>query len=238
MPLTKPSGASPNLEKAMQALAMVRSFRELSHDVQMEIARVAVPRHFQADQFIYLEGEPSEALYILSSGWVKSIHLSPDGREQAIMFLQAGEIFGDIAVFLGAPYPATVVALEPVDVWSIRRVDVLDLLSRHHDLALAVIRRLSERILHFVNLVDDLTLRNVEARLARTLLQHTETVDGRMIVPRRQWTTFDEMAVRLGTVRDVLGRILRGLENDGLLRVERNAIVILDPKGLAQRGEN
>lgn len=215
----------------------VQAFADLPVNVQEEIAQAAVLRRFEADQVIYLEGEPSEAVYILASGWVKSVHLSRDGREQALMFLEPGEIFGDIGVFSGKPYPATVLALEPVEVLMIRSVDLMDLLAHHHELALAVIRGLSERILKFVDLVDDLTLRNVEARLARTLLKHTENVNSQLIVPRRSWTTFDEMAVRLGTVRDVLGRVIRGLENDGLLRVERGAILILDPEELAKRGD-
>jgi len=78
-------------------------------------------------------------------------------------------------------------------------------------------------------------LRNVEARLANTLLQHAEAHDGQLVVPRRGWTTFDEMAVRLGTVRDVLSRALHTLENEGLLKVERREIILLDPKRLEER---
>ncbi len=81
----------------------------------------------------------------------------------------------------------------------------------------------------------NLALRSVEARLAHTLLQNAEYRDGHLIVPRREWTTFDEMAVRLGTVRDVLSRALKTLESENLLKVERQTIELLDPKGLAER---
>ena len=67
-------------------------------------------------------------------------------------------------------------------------------------------------------------------------MSHAELHDGQLIVPRREWTTFDEMAVRLGTVRDVLSRTLKTLEAEGLLKVEKQAINVLDPKGLAERG--
>ena len=60
---------------------------------------------------------------------------------------------------------------------------------------------------------------------------------GRLVIPRREWTTFDEMAVRLGTVRDVLSRALKTLELEGLLRVEKQHILILDPQGLAERAD-
>jgi CRP/FNR family transcriptional regulator len=129
-----------------------------------------------------------------------------------------------------------VVALEEVNVWSIPAEVFLGLIEKYPALAMAVIRHLSQRVLHYIGLVEDLSLRNVEARLASTLLQHAEARNGHLIVPRRGWTTFDEMAVRLGTVRDVLSRGLKTLEAEGLLKVEKQAILLLDPKGLMERG--
>ena len=186
---------------------------------------------------IYLEGEPAESLYILENGWVKATRMTREGREQAMMFLRPVELFGDIAVFAGSIYPGTVTALETVQVWKIPARTMLDLIPRYPDLAMAVIRHLAGRVVHYVNLVEDLSLRSVEARLAHTLLQNAELQDGRLVIPRREWTTFDEMAVRLGTVRDVLSRALKTLELEGLLRVEKQHILILDPQGLAERAD-
>ncbi len=235
--MTRVSSTDRSNNTPLRVLANVRYVAELPHEIQREIAKAAVPRRYKANQVIFLEGEPPDALYILELGWVKSIRMSREGREQAMLFLKPGEVFGDIAVFTGTPYPGTVLALEPVSVWSIEREQVLALVSRYPEFAQAVIRRLGERVLHFIDLVDDLTLRSVEARLAHTLLKHTVKEGDHLIVPRRTWTTIDEMAVRLGTVRDVLGRILRNLENEGLLRVERDAITILEPEILAERGK-
>lgn len=217
-------------------LARIRHFDGLPPEVQERIAASAIPRHFPAGQVIYIEGEPAECFYLLERGWVKATRMTRDGREQAMLFLESGEIFGDIAVFSGTPYPGTVVALEDVDVWAIPAPEFLALAEQYPALAMAIIRHLSDRVLHYIGLVEDLSLRNVEARLANTLLQHAEARDGQLIVPRRSWTTFDEMAVRLGTVRDVLSRGLKTLEAEGLLKVEKQAIILLDPKGLSERG--
>lgn len=199
---------------------------------------MAAPRHYNTGQVIYLEGEPANYIYILEKGWVKATRMSPEGREQAMLFLQAGEIFGDIAVLTDTPYPGTVMALEPVEAWAIEKSAMQPLIARYPELAMAVIRRLGERVLYYIGLVEDLSLRSVEERLASTLLKHAEMSGSRLTVPRRTWTTFDEMAIRLGTVRDVLSRALRTLEEEGLLRVERHEIVILDPEGLARRGKS
>ena len=235
---TGPPIVPQSRSQAKALLARIHHFNTLPSDVTESLAATASPHHFDAGQVIYVEGEPAESIYILESGWVKATRMTREGREQAMMFLRPVEIFGDIAVFTGTTYPGTVVALEAVNVWIIPAKTILDLIPRHPDLAMAIIRRLSERVLHYIGLVEDLSLRSVESRLANTLLRYAELQDGRLVVPRREWTTFDEMAVRLGTVRDVLSRGLKTLEAEGLLRVEKQSIVLLDPKGLAERGRS
>jgi len=226
-----------NPAQAKAVFQRLRHFGELPDQVQQAVAAAASRRHFNAGQVIYVEGEPAESIYILESGWVKATRMTSEGREQAMMFLRPVEVFGDIAVFTDTPYPGTVVALEDVDVWVIPAQKILDLIPRHPEFAMAVIRHLGGRVLHYIKLVEDLSLRNVETRLASTLLQNAELHDGQLIVPRREWTTFDEMATRLGTVRDVLSRALKTLEAEGLLRVEKQSIILLDPKRLEERGK-
>lgn len=233
---TNPPLSPQHLMRLKMLLARIRHFSELPLEVQERIAESAVPRHFEAGQVIYIEGEPAEFFFLLERGWIKATRMSRDGREQAMLFLEASEIFGDIAMFSGTTYPGTVIALEDVDVWAIPTREFLAWTEQYSALAMAVIHHLSDRVLHYIKLVEDLSLRNVEARLANTLLQHAEAKDGQLIVPRRDWTTFDEMAVRLGTVRDVLSRGLKTLESEGLLKVEKQAIILLNPKGLSERG--
>lgn len=208
---------------------------ELPGPVVQALAAAAVPRRFEAGQVIYVEGEPAETLFILESGWVKATRMTREGREQAMMFMHGVDVFGDVAVFAGTTYPGTVVALESVKVWALPARTILDWTLRSPELSQAVIRHLARRVTQYVNLVEDLSLRSVDARLANNLLQKAELKDGRFTVPRRDWTTFDEMAVRLGTVRDVLSRALKVMEAEGLLRVEKHAIILLDPKGLTER---
>lgn len=226
---------APDPSQAAEVLARLRSFSKLDAAALAAVAQAAIPRRFDAGKVIYLEGEPATTLYVLESGWVKATRMSAEGREQSISVLQPVEMFGDIAVFTGSSYPGTVVALEEAEVWAIDGVTFLDLVTRNPSLAMAVIRHLAERVVYFIGLVEDLSLRSVEARLAKTLLRNAQTVDDRLIVPRRQWTTFDQMATRLGTVRDVLSRALHTLEEEHLLKVERHQIVLLDPEGLARR---
>lgn len=216
-------------------LSKIEHFKSLPPEAQNAIIDVAIPRQYKAGQVIYLEGEPANYVYLLERGWVKATRMTHEGREQGLLFLRPVEIFGDIAVFSGTSYPGTVTALEDVEAWLIPSQVLLLLVKQYPDLALAIIHRLSERVLHYIGLVEDLSLRNVEARLASTLLRNAELRNEQLIVSRRAWTTLDEMAVRLGTVRDVLSRAMKTLESEGYLKVEKQTIVILDPIGLSER---
>ena len=227
-----------DISRVKQALRRLPQFESLAEDIQRVIAEAAFHRHYESGQVIYVEGEPAQWIYILEAGWIKATRMTRQGREQAMMFLRPTEVFGDIAILAGTPYPGTVVALESVEVWAIPAQVILDLIQRQPTVAMAVIHHLAERVLHYISLVEDLSLRSVEARLAHTLLLHAEIQDGRLIVPRRDWTTFDEMAVRLGTVRDVLSRSLKMLEAENLLKVEKQHIVLLDPDRLAERANH
>jgi CRP/FNR family cyclic AMP-dependent transcriptional regulator len=226
-----------NFSLAKQTIAAMRHFSGLPIEVNEALARQMILRAYTAGQVICLEGEPGEYVYFLEKGWVKGVRTALDGREQAALFLHESEIFGDEAVFSGAAYPVTVIALEKVSAWALEGAALVDLSKRYPALALACLEHLSARVLYYVQLVEDLGLRSVQARIAHTLLNHAELRDGALIIPRRSWTTLDEMAARLGTVRDVLSRSLNALETEGILRLERSQIVILDPQKLLERGK-
>lgn len=222
---------------AHQVLRAARHFSALPAETTDALARLMIPHGFNAGQIICLEGEPVECVHFIERGWVKGVRTASDGRQQAALFLRDGDTFGIDAVFGRSASPISVVALENVSTMAIQSQALVSLTERHPALSLACLEQLSARVLYFIQLVEDLGLRSVQARIAHTLLDYAEPRDGRWIVPRRSWTTLDEMATRLGTVRDVLSRALNALEADGILRLERSQIIINDPQKLFERGK-
>ena len=220
-----------SLDHTTAILAAVPHFSGLDDATLRAVAQAAIRRDYGSSQVVFVEGEPSDGLFIVESGWFKVIKLSPDGREQVIHFLGPGETFNAMSAFSEMPNPATVVALEKSIVWLIHREAMLWLLDTHPKLARVMIQKLATRVQHLISLVEDLSLHTVEARLARLLLEQA----GQGTVQRRRWATQTEMAARLGTVPDVLSRALRKLAAEGLIRVARHQIEILDIKGLEER---
>ena len=216
---------------ATKALSALLYFAELDPATLKTVAQTAIRREYETGQVVFWEGEPCAGLYVVQGGWLKVVKLSPDGREQVLRIVSAGETFNEVSVFTTAPNPATVVALEPSTVWIIQRKVMLRLLDQHPGMARCILQNLAEHVLYLVSLIEDLSLRTVEARLARHLLERA--TEGTL--PRRRWATQAEMAARLGTVLEVLNRALQRLVAEGLIEVERHQIRIVDREGLEAR---
>ena len=206
---------------AIQALPY---FQSLTPTQVEQFARAFIERACDKDEIVFLEGEPCQGLYIVRAGSVKIYKLSPEGREQILRYMSAGESFNEVAVFDGGPNPANVIAAQLTTLWIVPRAAILDLIQQHPAVALAIIQNLGARLRHLVGLVKDLSLRQVSARLAKLLLE-TATEHAPPM-------TQQEMAARLGTVREMIGRSLRQLETRELIKIERGRIVIVDAKGL------
>lgn len=219
------------MSKALQVLSSIPYFAQLDPATLEAVTRAAIQRSFDAGQVVFLEGEPCSGLYVVQEGWLRSVKISPTGREQVIRFVGPEEMFNEIGVFAGGVNQVTVEALEATALWIIPRETLLGLMDTHPSLCRLITQNLAQRVLHLISLVEDLSLRTVEGRLARVLLEQSRGD----LVSRQRWSTQAEMASRLGTVPDVINRALRNLVEGGLIRIERHQIHILDREGLADK---
>jgi CRP-like cAMP-binding protein len=211
-------------QDAGKVLSSVSYFARLDQQTLNKVAVTAVPRTYDPDQLVILEGEPASGLFIVEYGWLKVSKIALDGREQILQLLGGGDVFNAVSVFTGAPNPASVTALEAARLWIIDRTTMLNLLDSNPGMARLVIQDLADRLTHLISLVEDLSLRTVEARLARLLLQQSSGD----LVQRKKWATQTEIASRLGTVPDVVSRTLRKLADRGLIEIDRKEIRILN----------
>lgn len=195
------------------------------------LAASAIWKIYPADSVVFWEGDTETHLFYLQYGWLKVIKTGGDGREQTLRFLGPGEIFNEIGVFARRPNPATAMTLEEAGIWLIPRPALEQILFSHPQTAVRILENMADRFINLVELTADLSLRTVEARLAKLLLEQAEGD----IVPRRRWTTQTELAARLGTVPDVLSRVMREMIKEGVIEMEKVQIRILDRPRLAER---
>ena len=198
------------------------------------LSAIAMPLQRSAGAFIQFEGDPADAMYLVIGGRVKIARMSASGREQVLYVIGAGGHFNTVPMFDGGTCPANAQAINDLALLALPRDQLLRVLEDHPALALALLKEFTSRLRHLVNLVDDLALHSVQGRLAGMLLeQAAEDERGMQATPLTQ----AEMAARLGTVREMVGRTLKTFEALGLLRLDRGEIVLLDRAGLAAQRE-
>lgn len=202
-------------------------FSNLDKDELAEIASRVHERTFRRGEVILLEDEALQAVYFIVHGQVRIYCLSPEGREQVLKRLGPGEAFNLVPVLDGGPNPSSAMAWTDVMVYAIERDHFVQMVREHPAVAVAVLADFAAKLRHMTALVEDLSLRTVGARLAKLLLTQVAEDEA---APRRM--TQQEMAAQLGTVREVVGRALAELEREGLIRMERHRIVIVDRSGL------
>ena len=137
----------------------------------------------------------------------------------------------------GGPNPASAAAIVETNLWVITRDALQRLAQQHPQLAWALIESIARRARYLVAMVEDLSLRSVKARLARLLLAEAEQAARADTLDWSQMVTQAEIAARLGTVREMVGRALRELADDGLIEFDRHRIVVVDRAALAAVGD-
>lgn len=208
-------------------------FADLPDPDCVALASIAVRVRFVAGETLFLAGDPSPGLYVLLRGRVRLSRISPGGREQVIHVVAPGHHFNSVPVFDGGPCPVNASAQTDVMALLFPGERLRALILEHPAVALRLLADSCGYLRRLVDLVDDLALTTVQGRLARLLLTQAEASDQGAVQPLTQ----SEMAARLGTVREMVGRSLKTFEAMGLIRIERGVIAIVDRAGLERESE-
>ncbi len=210
-------------------LKSVPYFSGLSPTELDSISHLIFEKTAERGEIILLDGESAEALFFVASGAVKVLKTSAEGKEQILNIVRPGESFNDVPIFDGGLNPASAQAMGPVTLYGLRANDLKTVIQNHLQVALNIIKVLANRVRQLVSLVEDLSFRCVISRVAKILLENAG--DGTDLKPR---LTHQEMAAMAGTAREVVGRSLKTLEDEGAIRFDRHRIVITNKKALAE----
>ena len=195
--------------------------------VQLQgLSRVASARHFRAGETILRESEPGDQFFVIARGEVKVFVDSPDGREVVLTHLQAGEFFGEMALFDGDTRSASVTALADSELVVISRDDFLAALAADFGLTRRILQTLSARLRRSNEIIESLALQDVGGRLARYLVRLADAsgqqpVDGYYAVHR---PTHQEIANSIGATRETVTRMLKQFEDRKLIRIKGSTV--------------
>lgn len=196
-------------------------------------------RQYQRDDYIFLEGEAPEALYVVRSGKVKVLRHSTDGKDVVLRVVGPGQLLGSVAVFDGGGYPGTAQAIEDCTMIVISRNDCLTLVTRFPVFALTVINDMGTRLRSSAEQIRSLAVERVEQRIARTLLKlgasaGVDTPDGRVI---EMPLTRQDVADMTGTTVETAIRVMSKFRRQEIIRTRRGKVVLVDIDALQEIAE-
>jgi len=198
------------------------------------ITQLLIEKRYAAGDMLFWEFDECAGMFLIAEGTVKIFKTSPSGRELVIGIESAPSSVAELPLFDGGPYPASARALTDLSVYFINKSDFYEVCRRHPDISLKILATVGRRLRHLVAAIESITFGSVTRRLARLLLDMSRDA-GRdeFALP----ITHQELAARLGTVREVVSRNLIRFRADGLVRVEGHQLAILDRAGLEREAE-
>lgn len=214
-------------------LGMSLLFEGLPPDHLDELTDIAIEKTYSRGETIFFEGDEGNGFYMVGEGKIKIFKLSPMGKEHILHIFGQGEPFGEVPVFHGWPFPATAEALVKTKTLFFPRMRFIQLVENNPAIALNMLAVLSLRLRRFATQIENLSLKEVPARLANYLIYLSEEQGGRDEVTLE--ISKGQLASLLGTIPETLSRIFGKMSEEGLIKVNGKVISLLDRPTLAEK---
>lgn len=196
------------------------------------IAAFVIPKHLDKGDYLFHEGDRSEGFYVVQKGAVKVHRVSAAGKEQVIHLFQPIESFAEATLASEGGYPADAVATGPSVILLVPKVEFTELLRHRPELGLRMLGSMSQHLRVLVGLLDDLSLKDTETRLANWLLKRCPKPlrHGAIVIDLDR--TKRVLAAELGATSETLSRIFAKFRDQKLLQVVGRKITLTQPQEL------
>jgi CRP-like cAMP-binding protein len=192
-----------------------------------QLASIAQLRRAVKKEIVFEDGASADRFYFVVDGKVKIFKRGPGGRDQLLRLILPGESFAEAAMFAGGKFPATAMAVPDTELLYFPRQAFLAILRQNPELTMRMLASLSRFCRQFLDILEDLSLRSVPARLAGYLLSRYHSAMPGPGEPFDLGISKGELASRLGIASETLSRTLKKFKNDGTIAIHRRSITIL-----------
>jgi CRP/FNR family transcriptional regulator len=198
-----------------------------------KIADVTVVKTLEKGDYLFHEGDPAHGFYIVQRGAVNVHRVTAAGKEQVIHVFRTGDSFAEIAVVSPTGYPADARALETTQILLVQKDGILELLKRQPELALRMLGSMSSHLRVLVGQIEDLTVKDVETRLANWLVKRCPHPQSEAPVKIELTVTKRVLAAELGTVSETFSRTLAKFRGQKIIAVKGKVVTVLSPAKLS-----
>jgi len=228
--------AAPTFTGEVGTLARCDLFRHVTPERLQRLETISPARSFARNNSIYLPGEPAEEVFLLVSGRVKICHLTPEGKQSILAFIEPHELFGESAIFEFGPREEYAEAIEPSTVLKIPSREIRSLIRQQPDVSWSITRMIGLRRRRIERRLKNLLFLSNRDRLCHLLLELAERhgVAGPEGTRLQINLSHQNLANVIGSTRETVTVILGELQAEGLLHLGRRKIVLLQPQRLAE----
>lgn len=214
---------------AVNALRSCQLFAGLPPADLYKVVAISVLKNLGKGDYLFHERDPSRGFYVVQKGAINVHRVNASGKEQIIHVFRAGESFAEATLATESGYPADARALESSQVLLVQKAEFIGLLKRQPELALRMLGAMSQHLRVLVGLLDDLTLKDVETRLANWLVKRCPNRESTAPLKIDLPMTKRVLAAELGTVSETFSRMLAKFRADKLLTVKGKTLIVLSP---------
>jgi CRP-like cAMP-binding protein len=214
----------------LELLRTVPLFSELSDRDLERVINVGSTQKYHKDNLILIEEEIGSSMFIILEGRVKISRISDDGREVILSIMSEGDFFGEMSLLDGQTRSANVTAIDPAELFMIRREEFLQLLHDYPQIAINLLKELAQRIRKGDEHIKSLSLQDAKGRVANTLLRIAEDygIFRKGQVEIGELPLQQDLANMAGTSRETISRVIKSLMKEGHLKKEKGKIIIID----------
>ena len=216
------------------ALRSCQLFTGLSPEDIQSIAEFTAVKSLAKGEYLFREGEAARGFYVVQKGAINVHRVSAVGKEQVIHVFRTGDSFAEVALATDKGYPADARAVESSQVLLVQKSGFLDLLRRRPELALRMLAAMSSHLRVLVSQLEDLTLKDVETRLANWLVKRCPNPHDEKPATIELTMTKRILAAELGTVGETLSRTMAKLRAQKMVTVKGRTVTVLSPKRLKE----
>jgi CRP/FNR family cyclic AMP-dependent transcriptional regulator len=227
------------LEERIRLLSLVDIFEPLSEEEIQQLNGQLSDVHLERGEVFYTPEDRSERLFVLWKGRVR-IYKTTDGREFTLATVEAGTVFGEMALTAQQMQGAYAQAMESCEISIMRREDLERLMMEKPEVGLQISHLLSERLRRYETRLEDITLKGITARLASLLVLLLEnegvvTGDHSLKIPTHY--THQQLGTMIGANREAVTRAFGQLQDEGIVELRRRLIYVPDAQALRTRAE-
>ena len=223
------------MKKSLDFISTIPLFNGLPEDQITAIKQITIEKQVNKGQIIFSEGDQGKGFFVVAEGRVKVFKVSTEGKEQILHIFGRGQPFGEVPVFEGQRFPANAQAIEKTRVLFFPRAAIVNLIAANPSLALNMLAVMSKKLRQFAVQIENLSLKEMPARLASYLIYLAEEQAQDEVVTLK--ISKGQLASLLGTIPETLSRIFAKLSGQNLIRVDGKKITLLDRSALEDLAE-